>query len=441
MQTINKLHEEIAAMPVVDIHTHVDLTHESARGLSDVLLYHMVISELYSSGCPDGARLSEWPDDNEAERRIINALPCLKHIKYTSAYSMAKGILSGLYGWDKETNLGNWREIDGIIREKYASGYASGILDKANIEYINTEYCRRGDKPNSRYFYGLEWAFFTRSQYGAFDAPLIELEVASSQDEPLGPLPVNIDRALYAGVKKLKTPEDIDAAIGEYVRKIPLDKIAGMATHFSTDIKYRDIPRDELALALKNRDSAGPPENDVYANYINQKYMEALNALGVRISFAVSLGAEPLKFETGVKLVGDTLYAIERLANEYKNIDILVYNACGYMDDALCSIIREAPNVYAAGYWWHNFYPSAIETIIRSRIERLPLNKWFGYFSDAYCVDWAWAKLKMIKRAMAKTLAGMVDDGFISYNDAAGIASALLRGNAMEYFKLGDNDR
>ena len=60
-ELVEKLYQDILQIPVVDIHTHLDADHLCARGLHDILLYHMVISELYAAGCPDGARLSEEP--------------------------------------------------------------------------------------------------------------------------------------------------------------------------------------------------------------------------------------------------------------------------------------------------------------------------------------------------------------------------------------------
>ena len=45
----------------------------------------MIISELYSAGCPDGARLSEEPTIEEAHYRLERAIPYLKHI---NSYSL-----------------------------------------------------------------------------------------------------------------------------------------------------------------------------------------------------------------------------------------------------------------------------------------------------------------------------------------------------------------
>ena len=68
-----KVEEALADVPVLDIHTHLVGGKLGARGLHDVLLYHMVVSDLYAAGCPNGARLTQypgWPDKAEARQRI-----------------------------------------------------------------------------------------------------------------------------------------------------------------------------------------------------------------------------------------------------------------------------------------------------------------------------------------------------------------------------------
>ncbi len=436
MKSYRRLAEQIDRIPLIDIHTHTDLAHLSARGLHDILLYHMIVSELYSAGCPDGSRLSEQPDEAETETRLRNAIPFIKNVQYSSTFSIAKRILKDLYGVDGDITPGNWKQADHIIRERYKSGYADEILKKANIVSVNTEYCRKHGLSNSKFFYSLEWAFFTRNQYGIHDAPLFELEVASSQKEPEGPIPVTVDEVLYASRRRIETVEQVDEAMEAYVSKIPFDRIVSLPTHFSTDIHYGDVTAEQMSKALKNRKSAGEPERDIYANYINNKYFETLERHCKKAAVSISLGAEPLKYETASKLDADTLYAIENLANRYTGIDFILYNGSDYQDTTLCTIIRETQNVYAAGFWWHNFYPSTIRRVIRQRLERLPLNKWFGYFSDAYCVDWAYGKSMLIKDCFARTLSELVDEKRLSFCDADHIARRLLYQNAKDYFKL-----
>ena len=69
-----------------------------ARGLHDVLLYHMAVSDLYGAGCPTGGRLTQypgWPTEAEAHQRIREALPYLKLVQNTSISWAIRLILSG----------------------------------------------------------------------------------------------------------------------------------------------------------------------------------------------------------------------------------------------------------------------------------------------------------------------------------------------------------
>ena len=77
---VDEIYNGLKDTQMFDVHTHIDASHLNARGLHDIMLYHMVISDLYSGGCPNGARLSEEPSEEEITFRIEQALPYLKHI-------------------------------------------------------------------------------------------------------------------------------------------------------------------------------------------------------------------------------------------------------------------------------------------------------------------------------------------------------------------------
>src|SRR5678816_2740934 len=90
----------LAELPSLDIHTHLVGGRLGARGLHDVLLYHMVVSDLYAAGCPSGKRLTQypsWPERKEAHARIDEAIPFLAHIQNTSSWWGVRLILAGLY--------------------------------------------------------------------------------------------------------------------------------------------------------------------------------------------------------------------------------------------------------------------------------------------------------------------------------------------------------
>ena len=186
------LSRQIGEIEAIDAHTHVNSSHIAARGLHDILLYHMIVSDLYAAGRPSGRRLSDDPDEDEAAARIEEAIPLLEHVQNTSCYWLTRTILSDLYDWNELITLGNWRKLDARIRSRNADhDWPRKILRRARMQRLCTELLLRGDGSNDDIlFYSLEWAFFMRNQWGVFDAPLYELEYAWQFDKPVRPLPV-----------------------------------------------------------------------------------------------------------------------------------------------------------------------------------------------------------------------------------------------------------
>ena len=428
MSVVDKLFNELMQMPTTDVHTHIRVDVLVARGLHDIMLYHMIITELYSAGCPDGARLSNYPTAEEAETRIVRAIPYLKYIKNTALYHVMTVILKDLYGWDKEITLDNWREIDQIIKDKGCTlSRAKEIATACGVVRSNTEIERcYGHVADDLFNHSLEWSFFTRSQWGQYDTALLELEYSWNQDYPGPPLPVTVDRSTLNFQKVIHTIEDVEDALDHYISHMPFDEIVNMTSHLSTDINYRSVTREEMIEALAVRENAGPEQRDIYANYICEGFLTRLEASHPGFTLQYSIGAEPLPYETGSKLRTETVYELANQASRFKNLNFAVYSASEHQDQAFCTLVRELPNVYIAGYWWHCFFPNKIRRMISDRLDMLPTNKQSAFFSDAYCMDWTYGKAYIVKKQLASVLAEKIENGQYTYESALQIAKQIL---------------
>ena len=426
---VAKLHSEINKLPLYDIHTHMDAGHISARGLHDVLLYHMVISDLYSAGCPGGSRLSEDADEEEIEFRITEAIPYLPEIALTNCYWGVRIILKDIYGWDEPVTLENWREIDGIIRERYKErNFGRRIIKKANVLRACTELSRRRDGSADDIFqYSLEWAFFARSQYGKFDTALVELEYAWNMEKAGLPMPVTCDVTALNLKKRIKTVDDIHSAMEHYIKNVPGDEIIYAAAHFSTYIHYEKVTRRDVEKALENRGNAGEKERDIYSNYINRLYIEQMTENYPDVMLSFSMGAEPLPFETGSILRMETISELADLFHEFPNTKFMLHNASLHQNQALCTLARELPNVYLGGYWWHSFFATAIRQIMNERMEMLAANKNMLFFSDAYCADWLYAKSVIVKRQLAEILSVKIEQGQFTVEEALTMIAHMFK--------------
>jgi len=301
---------------------------------------------------------------------------------------------------------------------------------------VSTELWRgRGGVADDVFQYSLEWAFFTRNQWGLFDTALLELEHAWNQEVPGAPLAVAADRKGLDFARKIRDIDDVAEAVRHYCDRIPYDRIISVASHFSTDIAYAPVTREQMTAALKNRDCAGEKERDIYAGYINELYYAELAekaAQGKKTLLNYSLGAEPLPFETGSKLRTETVFELAALFDRYRNLNFSLYLSSTRQNQALCTLARELPNVSLSGYWWHSFFPASIRQIMAERLDMLPANRQAGFFSDAYCVDWAYAKAVMVRRQLAEVLAGKVGQGQYTFDGAVAIAGQILFETARE---------
>jgi hypothetical protein len=127
--------------------------------------------------------------------------------------------------------------------------------------------------------------------------------------------------------------------------------------------------------------------------------------LPVLIVFQFSLGAEPLPYETASRLSQRTIAQVGEMIAKHPRLRCQCFLSSAHANQSLCTLARELPNFSLAGYWWHNFFPDAIRYVMSERLDMLPLNKQVGFFSDAYVVEWTYAKVVLVRRIMAQVLA------------------------------------
>jgi hypothetical protein len=424
-----QVEEALAEIPLLDVHTHLVGGRLSARGLHDILLYHMVVSDLYAAGCLSGARLTQypgWPTLHEAHARIQEALPFLGFIRNTSCYWGVRVILADLFNWREPITQENWRRLDGLIRERADDrAWQHSILDRLKIRRTGTEIARReAGQDDDRLQYALEWAFFTRCQWGEFDTALYELERCWGRS-PESPSPIG-SGARPATERTIRSLEDVHAAIAHYVTSIPYVRILSTATHISTDINYRLVREEEMTAALARRAQAGPLERDVYASYINEAFLSALEKRGREIVFQFSFGAEPLPFETSSRLSQQTIAQVAEMIGRHPQLRFQCFLSSRHANQSLCTLARELPNFSLAGFWWHNFFPDVIRQVMAERLDMVPVNKQVGFFSDAYCVEWTYGKAILVRKQLAQVLAQKIEQGQYSFDDALAVARGIL---------------
>jgi glucuronate isomerase len=100
-------------------------------------------------------------------------------------------------------------------------------------------------------------------------------------------------------------------------------------------------------------------------------------------------------------------------------------------------LARQFPNVYASGYWWHNFFPGTIETIVGQRVQMAPMTKIGGFLCDAYYAEWTYGKLQVVRKAMASAFARLVEAGYYEEEEIPPILQQILHDTPMTLYDLG----
>jgi hypothetical protein len=181
-----------------------------------------------------------------------------------------------------------------------------------------------------------------------------------------------------------------------------------------------------MEAALQRRAQAGPAQRDIYASYINEAFLTALEKHGHEIVFQFSFGAEPLPYETGSRLAQRTIAQVGEMIGRHPKLRFQCFLSSRHANQSLCTLARELPNFSLAGYWWHNFFPDVIRQVMAERLDMVPLNKQIGFFSDAYCVDWTYGKAILVRKQLARVLADKIEQAQYTRDDALAIARAIL---------------
>jgi hypothetical protein len=429
-ENVDTMLEAVRGLPLLDAHTHLVDGRLGARGLHDVVLYHMSISELHAAGCPSAERLTaypDWPDEHETQSRLVEAIPYLDSVRNTSIQWGIRMMLAELYNWKEAVTLDNWERLDGIIRERSDDGaWHREVMHRAGIQRACTELARReaGDDDDALQ-YALEWAFFTRCQWGEYDTALYELERCWGKT-PDSPMPIGSGKRPVPE-RAIHSLRDVHEGIAWYVNQIPVEKILSTATHLSTDIEYQEISDTTMTRALERRGQATAAERDIYASYINEHFLTALEEkCGDSVVFQFSLGAEPLPTGTDSRLSQRTIAYVGKMVASHPGLRFQCFLSSAHANQSLCTLCRELPNLSLAGYWWHNFFPATMERVMAERLDMLPVNKQIGFFSDAYCIEWSWAKAEMIRRVLAKVLEDKIRLGQYDQESALSVAKSIF---------------
>ncbi len=430
-----RIERMIGDTPIVDPHTHIRCDQPNAPDLAALMGYHWVRTELIAVGMPPADLDPALP----ADERVRRSIPYLARMRNTAMAWCLFRIFRDLYDFDEpQLTPANYRDLfDKVARTGGDPAWAGTVLrDRANIRTVVTSLGNRSADPSKN----------PDDFYYMLDAHYLFCPGVATDLEPF-----------FAGrTTKAEYYDALTAAFGEapttagQLERLVFDwldrTITGRVRFTNTflPIEHRFHPPDAAATrsaldrASVGREVSGP-EVDALSRSVSWSVLKWHHEN--RKAFQIAVGAEyficdgksiPRYQETwtsemarGFHHFGDARFDL-MVASDVLSHDVAI-------------LARQFPNVYASGYWWHNFFPITIEKNVGLRVQVAPMTKVGGFLCDAYYAEWTYGKLQVVKKAMASALARLVEDRFFEEDEIPPLLRQILHDTPRDLYGLGEN--
>jgi len=418
-----KMKAHIDALPVVDVHSHLDGSHPDAKDARQILFYHYIVTELVSAGIPQEILSPEI----SVEESVRRSAPYFRRIRNTTTHWCLMQMLRDLYEFEaKGIDESNWRDVLEAIQAKTGrkDWYREILGLRTHIEKTFLTWDYRKEIP--RY----DRAFFVGS-----------LRV--------DPLVQGLERVAIQNLEKCVQTSVASAGDLEHALELLVDKFveAGcrtVATSFQPSYRYKGIDESSGRSAVRNLmsgDAVKPSEKICAGSFVLHRLLATCQEHHVPFQIMIGakrpvLGASPPDYAIAA-FEQEMISSLCPMFYEFRELNFDIFLANRIQSHELAVIAKNYPNVHVSGYWWYTFYPTVIREFLRERLQMLPRNKVNAFFSDAYVVQWSYAKLALVRLELARVLSEMVREGYLSEELAEEMAADVLYGNPTERYGLG----
>lgn len=419
----SRIYNELAALVLIDPHTHIDALSPASRTLADVLGYHYYTELAHSAGLPKEQIEEPELDPREKVRRLVAHLSPLDNtIQYSWLLEMAREF----FGFeDERLTLENWEELyDTAERKMSQIDWPDQVLRHSKLE-----------------------AVFLTNQ---FDEPLEGFDTTKyvpclRTDDLVFHLGKDVVRRRLERCTDT-TLTDIDSlrsALGKLFEHFTRKGARACAISLPPDFTPTRISAGRATTAIDAVLTRGADASDADRRAASHFVFWTLADFceGYRLPFDLMIGVNRAVYEAGV-FQGQDLYdsrvsliQYKELFNAFPRVTFPISVLASVTNQELTSYAWIFPNVVTNGHWWYSNTPTFIEHDLAARLEAVPRTKQIGYYSDMYKLEFGLPKFAMYKRILAKVLAErfVIDRGW-SEERAVEFGSQVLRGNVETVF-------
>lgn len=430
-----ELKKHVDGIKIIDTHEHLPSEEERVSIPVDVLsqfFLHYTSSDLISAGMTEEELLMVRDHSLPLEERWRVFEPWWEKIQntgYSRCVEIAARDLYGVSGINRDT----YKELSKRIAERNKSGLYRWVLkEKAGIELSILDSLTGN--------YDVDRDFFAPVlRTGEFVAlsNRYELETYARQHgvtvHSLSDL-VSLVRGRFDTLEGKVVGVKIAQA---YRRSLYFEKrsFSEAEEAFNKLYKTRTFTR-VIIDPVKNHSKMVPdsPGNDALVPM--QDYL-----IHLAIVEAEKRGL-PIQIHTGLHEGNENILSnsdpmhLVNLFMEYHDAKFDIFHGSWPYCGELGALAKNFPNVYVDMSWMHIISPAKARTALAEWLDEVPVNKILGFGGDYLAVEGSYGHSVIARENITRVLAGKVDQGDYSIDQAKKYASWMLRENPKHLFNL-----
>ena len=399
LQTV--VEEELAATPIIDIHTHLympSLGRLGLWGIDELLTYHYLEAELFRVS--DVRPEEYWQMSKTAKADLIWRTLFLERAPVSES---TRGVIAVLKAFGLPTQEPDLRQARSYFAAQELGAHIRHVFQLA----------------------GISEAVMTNDPLDPDEAGLWEHD--PQRDSQFHPV-LRLDRILN------KWAEHWEKLAAQGYR-VDANASGGSLTEVRRFIDSWCTRMRPVYMAVSLPDTFAYPEESVRVKILKEVILPACRERGIPISLMI--GVRYL-VNPALRLAGDAvgkadLRGVERLCLEYPENRFLISVLSRENQHELCVYARKFANLMPFGCWWFLNNPSIVEEITRERLEMLGTS-FIPQHSDARVLEQVIYKWRNTRRTLAPILSNMyrlmVEDGRpVSREEIQGDVTRLFRTN------------
>ena len=410
----NELHEAICELPIIDVHSHLRRDGMCARDAGGVMFYHMLQYPLRAAGMDERAL---WPArGSKADPPYKASLPYWPAVANTSFGWGLRTILRELYDFDGPITAKSLPRLRQAFDQKAAEGdWGEQIRTEANVVRIlssQTDVAPLAAGQNDK---GVRFTVESHPSGGGSE---------------LLTWPQRLERIAGPDGGPIATAAQLRRRVAEFYEQFDWSDKHALVSWVSSQADFR--PADDGAIDALLGDCAagrdlGPEASRVLEAALLRAVCQAVR--GKTAVFQICYGTQYLTPDGAhpvARAAPQFASGFGRLAGEFPDIHFNILSGFEIDEPVWCSLCLGYANVSLAGYWWGMFYPSVMHRAWHRRLDVVPTSRLCGFFSDGWCIDWAYARVRMTQRVLAGVLAEKIERGFYTTDQAVRVAREIL---------------